>query len=137
MGVRRVTRPPNLAAGKPWTASSEWAKCHPEDGLCGGIATNIFFSTNSDDNPWFEYDLGAPVRVSSLTIVNREDFGPERVVPLIVEVSNDRKTYTEVAKRTEVFSTWRPKFRPQTARYVRLRVARVSWLHLEAVEVHP
>ena len=136
-GVRRITRQPNLAAGKSWTASSEYAKCHPEERQCVGAVTDIFFHTNADDNPWFEYDFGAPMRFSSLTVGNRRDYGPERAVPLIAEVSNDRKTYTEIARRTEVFDTWHPKFAPQRARYLRLRVARVSWLHLEAVEVHP
>jgi hypothetical protein len=58
-------------------------------------------------------------------------------VPLVVEVSNDRKKYREVARRTEVFDTWTPKFAPQRMRYVRLRVARRSMLHLDRVEVHP
>jgi hypothetical protein len=134
--VRLITRRPNLAAGKPWTASSEFAKCHPENGECGGTPTEIFFHTKSEDNPWLEYDFGSPLGFSSLTIVNRQDYGPERSVPLVVEVSNDRKTYTEVARRTDVFSAWRPKFAPQQARYLRLRVPRVSFLHLESVEVH-
>jgi hypothetical protein len=137
VGYRRITKKPNLAAGKPWTASSEFAKCHPEAGDCGGTNTNILFHTKSDDNPWFEYDFGTPLRFSSMTIVNRQDFGPERAVPLIVEVSNDKKTYSEIARRTEVFDTWHPKFATQQARYLRVRVGAVSWLHLEAVEVHP
>lgn len=135
-GYRFATKRPNLAAGKPWTASSEYAKCHPDVGECGGTNTYMFFCTKSEDRPWFEYDFGAPLQFSSMTIVNRRDFGPDRAIPLVVEVSNDRKTYTEVARRTEVFDTWRPKFPVQNARYLRLIVPRVTFLHLEAVEVH-
>ena len=36
-----------------------------------------------------------------------------------------------------VFSTWLATFPPQTPRYFRLKVARLSTLHLEAVQVHP
>lgn len=136
MGIGRLLTKPNLAMGKPWSLSSEMAKCHPEDEECGGTATKIFFHTNQEDNPWIEYDLGQPIRFSSMTIVNRADF-QDRAVPLVVEVSNDRKDYAEVARRTEVFGTWKPKFPSQHARYLRLRVLRRTWLHLEAVEVHP
>jgi hypothetical protein len=136
-GIRRITKKPNLAAGKPWTASSEYATCHPDVGECAGVPTNVFFHTKSEDNPWFEYDFGAPLRFSSLTIVNRQDGVPERAVPLIVEVSNDKKTYSEVTRSTETFDTWRPKFAPQQARYLRLRIPRATFLHLEKVEVHP
>jgi hypothetical protein len=104
---------------------------------CGGVSTAVFFCTNEDDNPWFEYDLGAPQRFSSLTILNRSDAVPERAVPLIVEISNDKKTYTEIARRKEVFDVWSPSFAPRHARYVRLRVPRKSFLHLDAVAVHP
>jgi hypothetical protein len=135
-GYRYATKKPNLAAHTPWTASSEFAKCHPEAGECGGTNTYMFFCTKSEDRPWFEYDFGAPLHFSSMTIVNRRDFGPERAIPLVVEVSNDRKTYTEIARRAEVFDTWRPKFPVQQARYLRLIVPRVTFLHLEAVEVH-
>ena len=58
-------------------------------------------------------------------------------MPLVVEASPDQKTWTEVARRTEVFETWQPKFAKQNARFLRLRVDRKSWLHLERVAVHP
>ena len=60
-----------------------------------------------------------------------------RAIPLVLEVSDDGKAFREVARRTEEFSAWAPSFPPQTARYFRVRVDRVSTLHLEAVRVHP
>jgi hypothetical protein len=104
---------------------------------CGGVSTEVFFCTNEEENPWFEYDLGAPLQFSSLTIFNRSDSVQERAVPLVVEISNDRKTYKQIASRKEVFDAWRPSFPPQRARYVRLRVTRKSFLHLDRVSVHP
>ena len=128
---------PDLAKGKPWHLSSIAAECHPEKSECGGVTTDILFHTKLENNPWFEYDFGAPLAFSSLTIKNRSDFGPERAVPLVVEVSNDDKKFQQIATRTDSFATWKPSFPTQHARYLRLRVARESMLHLEAVKVHP
>jgi hypothetical protein len=129
--------PPDLAKGKPWHASSSMFECHPDKSECAGSTTDILFHTREEQNPWFEYDFGAPLSFSSLTIRNRSDYGPERAVPLVVEVSNDDKKFKEIARRVDSFSTWKPSFSKQTARYLRLRVDRVSMLHLEAVKVHP
>jgi hypothetical protein len=128
---------PDLAKGKPWHTSSIGIECHPEKSDCGGVTTDILFHTKLESNPWFEYDFGAPLAFSSLTIRNRQDFGLERAVPLVVEVSNDDKQFQEIARRIDPFSTWKPSFPTQHARYLRLRTARESMLHLEAIKVHP
>jgi hypothetical protein len=127
----------DLAKGTPWRVSSIGTECHPEKSDCGGVKTDILFHTRLEKDPWVEYDFGSPVEFSSLTILNRSDYGPERAVPLVVEVSNDGKSFTEVVRRADPFATWKPSFTRQRARYLRLRVARESILHLEAVKVHP
>lgn len=127
----------DLAKGVPWHVSSSAAECHPEKHECGEVKTDILFHTALEKNPWFEYDFGAPIAFSSLTIKNRSDYGPERAVPLVVEVSNDDKSFTEVARREAIFTVWKPSFPTQHARYLRLRIARDSMLHLEAIKVHP
>jgi len=127
----------DLARGTPWHTSSIWIECHPEKSDCGGTRTDILFHTKNEQDPWFEYDFGTPLAFSSLTIQNRSDFGPERAVPLVVEVSNDDQSFTQIARRDDSFATWKPSFPTQRARYLRLRVARESMLHLEAVKVHP
>lgn len=129
--------PTDLAAGKPWTASSKWAECHPEQNECGKFPTRVLFHTHHEQSPWFQIDLGAPTTFSSATVVNRQDMGMPLALPLAVEVSDDGKAFREVARRTDHFSTWLATFPPQTARYFRLRVDRLSTLHLEAVRVHP
>lgn len=128
---------PDIARNKPWQASSALAQCNPEQAECAGTRTLIRFHTKYQDNPWFEYDMQAPVQFSSMTIRNRGDGNSERAVPLIVEVSDDRQTYREIARKKSDFSVWRPSFPAQQARYVRLRVPRSTFLHLEEVQVHP
>jgi hypothetical protein len=97
----------------------------------------VFFHTNEEENPWIEYDLGAKVQFSSLTIYNRSGAVEDRAVPMVVEISDDGRSYKDVAKRTKVFDVWEPSFKPVRARYVRLRVARRTFLHLDGVQIHP
>jgi hypothetical protein len=51
-------------------------------------------------------------------------------------VSNDRKAYKQIAWQRETFSVWTPHFETQQAQFVRLRVPRKTFLHLEAVEIY-
>lgn len=129
--------PPDLAAKKPWRASSKYADCHPERFDCGGAKTGIFFHTNLDAEPWVEIDLLAPTTFSSASVGNRLDCCQERAVPLILEASDDRTTWRELARHDTVFAKWNPTFAPVTARFLRLRVPRESFLHLDTFKVHP
>lgn len=135
--AQRVLEPVDLAAGKPWRTSSKWIDCDPSVGRCGPHVTRILFHTNEDDNPWFEIDLGTPTKFSSVTVVNRSDHMPEREVPLIIEVGDDRETWKEIARQDSMFTTWRAKVPETTARFVRFRVPRRTYFHLEAVRIHP
>lgn len=128
---------PNLATGKAWRTSSTRYVCEPAIGLCGGKSTAIFFHTNEEPNPWIEYDLGTVMRFSRVYVRNRNDAAPDRAIPLVVEVSSDRDHWKTRARQRETFTTWTAKFAPVWARYVRLRVARRSLLHLEEVRVLP
>ena len=128
--------PRDLAKGAPFRTSSVWAVCDPEKLLCGGFYMEIFFHTHIENEPWIEFDLGTPQKVSRLFVRNRHDFR-ERAVPLVVEVSNDRKTFREVIRRDRVFGAWLAEFRPVETRWVRLRVAKhQTALHLETVEIY-
>lgn len=132
-----LARPKNLAAGKPWRTSSKALDCTPAKHSCGGTRTDIFFHTDNEPEPWFEVDLEAPTDFSGLTVRNRMDMGVDRAVPLVAEVSDDRASWKEIARRPEPFLDWEPRFAPVKARYLRLRVLKKTWFHLEAVEVHP
>lgn len=134
----QAARGPDLAAGKPWKTSSKAGDCDPAQRRCLGVATAILFHTTEEQNPWYEVDLKSPQRFSVVEVENRTDCCPERAVPLVLEVSNDGKKYTEIARQTDSFSTWHAELKtPATARYVRLRVARRSLLHLERVSIRP
>lgn len=128
-------RRPDLARGKPWKASSSLATCTPSAHTCGGAFTDILFHTAEDEEPWFEIDLGVPTRFSSVEVRNRTDSFEERAIPLIVELSDDERTWREVARCVEVFDEWSTDRMSQTARYVRLRVPRKTFLHLEWVRI--
>jgi hypothetical protein len=128
-------RGPDLAANRPWRASSSMFECNPAANQCGGAATRIFFHTREEPNPWVEIELEGVRRVGRVEVDNRSDDGGDRAVPLIVELSTDGKSYRPVAERAQRFSSWTATFTPTDARYVRLRVPRTTMLHLERVSV--
>jgi hypothetical protein len=136
-GIAKLTAPTNLAVGKAWKTSSTALVCNPERHQCGGTRTDIFFHTQNEPNPWIEFDLETPQSFSRLLVRNRLDMGLGRAVPLIVETSNDRQTWATVARRNESFTTWEPTFTPVNSRYLRLRVEKKTWFHLESVEIYP
>ncbi len=125
-GAVRLVTPTDLAAGKSWRTSST---------LAAGYTAKILFHTNEEMNPWFEIDLGTRETVKALMVKNRADSNQDRAIPLIAEVSDDQSTWHEVARRDASFSIWELKFPPRKTRFVRLRVPRVTALHLEEVKV--
>jgi hypothetical protein len=124
-----VTTPPDLAAGKPWHASSLHA------GVPKAANGEYLFHTQEEEGPWFEVDLKAPTQFARVEVNNRRDCCPERAAPAIIEVSLDRKSWKEVSRRSDSYSKWTAKFAPVMARYVRVRIPRRSTLHLESVAV--
>jgi hypothetical protein len=131
IGVRTLVVGRNLAADRPFRTSSAWSGC-AGDPFCVGL---LFCSDPSDANPWIEFDLGSSKRVRRVDVTNRGDCCQDRAVPLIVEVSNDRTTWTEVAKHDKEFQSWTAKFPPRNAKYVRLRVPRQTVFHLQDVAI--
>jgi len=133
IGARVWTLGPNLAQGRPFRLSSTfsgWAGCLANNGCSG-----LMFHTETENNPWVEIDLGAPKKVHRVEVINRGDCCADRAAPLIAEISNDRTTWTQVARREEPFGTWKASFPSRVARYVRLRAARHTVLHLQGVAV--
>lgn len=133
----KVIEPVDLAKGKPWRASSTLFECHPERIECGGVRTSIFFHTDSQNEPWVEIDLGTPTEFSAVTVRNRSDAAPDRAVPLVLEVSDDRTAWRRVTIQSDVFKVWKATFAKTKAQYVRLRSTKQTYLHLDSVKVHP
>jgi|HubBroStandDraft_1064217.scaffolds.fasta_scaffold03588_7 F5/8 type C domain-containing protein len=125
----------DLAANRPWRASSTLPNCDLAFNTCQGESVNIFFHTLEEDSPWVEFDLGSVQSVSRVIVRNRQDCCAERAVPLAIEVSRDGTSYTEVARRQDPFTEWDAKFRPVRARYVRAKALRRTILHFEGVAV--
>lgn len=124
----------DLAADKPWVASSSYETvCRSPQQHCSD--RSFFFHTKEQANPWLELDLLSEQQVSSVHVFNRRDCCRERALPLIIEVSTDRTQWREVMRKNESFGDWRARFTPTTARWIRLRVAQRSFLHLAEVRV--
>jgi hypothetical protein len=140
-GVRRArdAAHPDLAAAAHWHTSTT-LEGFSGDGvgfdMRGPGGANAFFHTREEPSPWIDFDLGKSAAVYRVVVANRSDCCGERTVPLVVELSDDDRTWTTVAERQESFMSWEARFPPRAARYVRLRINRQSYLHLESVEIH-
>jgi len=126
----------DLARDRPYKASSVYPSvgCKSPDQDCPE-SPFFFFHTADDDRPWIEIDLGAKKRFTAFRIVNREDCCADRAVPLAVEVSTDKKTWHEIARRTDTFNTWYASVTPVSARYVRAIALRKTTLHFHRFSI--
>jgi hypothetical protein len=126
----------DLTRDRPYKASSTYPAvgCKSPQQECPE-SPFFFFHTLEDDPPWLEIDLGTKKRFSAIKLVNREDCCGERAIPLAIEISNDHKTWREITRRTEPFTTWHQSFAPANARYVRVVGLRKTALHLKRFAV--
>jgi hypothetical protein len=139
--IHAVVAPKNLALGKPVHASSIRGGRSPDghEIVDGEIGTSYGLATNTEDSPNVVIDLAGLFRIESVKVYNRVDEAFDDCLPLVVELSIDGVKYTELARRDQHFGTdppWSAPGNRQLARYVRLRVARKSYLALSEVEVY-
>jgi hypothetical protein len=86
-----------------------------------------WFDTNNEPNPWAQVQLPKEGQLTGIVLVNRYEYAPTQdefqwAVPLKVSVSNDGKTWTQVAsfdKADSVFSV-DLRGRAVSAKYVRV-----------------
>ncbi|HEY0469389.1 MAG TPA: discoidin domain-containing protein [Polyangiaceae bacterium] len=127
----------DLAAGRPWRASStsgDSVGCRSPAQQCGQLL-GLFFHTNEEQNPWLEIDLGQLRTISQVELTNRTDCCGDRAQPITIEVSTDHQHFLPVAGRDAEFSTWRARFPAVSARWVRARVLKQTYLHLKRVRI--
>jgi hypothetical protein len=126
----------DVGAGKPWRASSTYYSggCKSPAQQCEE-SPDYFVHTQDERNPWLEFDLGSPQRISAVRVNNRKDCCSERSTPMVVEVSTDEHTWRAVARRDAVFSSWLAQFPATNARWVRLRLDKKAPLHLTGVRI--
>jgi hypothetical protein len=128
----------NLALHQPVTVSSKLPVDIGRDPslLVDGDTHNLGFHTAEAPNQYVTIDLGQPQRIHRVVVYNRADCCKDRAVPLRVEVSQDGRSYEQVAERDEVFDVWKAKFSAVDARYVRLFRPKKACFHLAEVEVY-
>jgi hypothetical protein len=134
-----IVRRPDLVPRAHWTASSAdlgWPIAGV--GMSGPRAgADVFFHTREQENPFVQFDLGSVRSIARVLVVNRTDCCQERAVPLAIEISNDARRWTEVARNSSPFDSWDELFwRRRRARYVRFVARRRTVLHLTRVEIH-
>jgi hypothetical protein len=137
--ARAKLLPRDIALGKPVHPSSQHGPMTNGQSIVDGdTGTSVGVHTNTEDNPNVVIDLEAPYWLSTIKVYNRVDGWFDDCLPLVVEVSLDDKTFTEIARRDTHFGTsppWVVDVGGRPGRYVRLRVARKSYLALSEVEV--
>jgi len=137
--VRHRVMPVNIAIGKPVRVSSH--RVNPPDGhelVDGRPGFTYAVQTNTEDSPHVVIDLQADYAIHRIAVTNRADGWWDDCLPLVVELSRDDKTYTELARRESHFgfdAPWVIAASGRMARYVRVRVARRSYLTLGRVEI--
>jgi hypothetical protein len=139
MLVQWVATPKNIALRKPVTASSEAWDTKPEGAVDGDKFTRFGFHSSLDDKPWLVIDLGANYRLTRVKVYGRGDCCFDQSVPLTMETSTDGTSFKAIAERASDFSQsapWVVYPQSSTARFLRLRTQRTSYLVLSEVEVN-
>jgi hypothetical protein len=136
LAFTELGRGPDLAAGKSWQASSQFPGCNLREQVCNGTHVKVFFHTEEEDHPWVRFDLGRTTKFAHVELVNRSDIGSDRGYPIAIETSDDGEKWREVSRRELPYSKWMANFAPVQARYVRARLLKRSYFHLERFSVY-
>ncbi len=113
------------------STTSHWD--HPEayGHVLDGLSPTEAFHTAEEKAPWAEVALSGMAEVSAVYIGNRPG-NAGRLVPFVVEISEDGKTWREVARDDQVRDAYRITFAPVKAQHVRVRCQpkEKTFLHL-------
>ncbi len=113
-------------------------------GAVDGLKTGKWgFHTDSQNNPWWQVDLGRSLKLDHLVVYNRGDALAERSAHLEVLLSNDGRDFRRVYQHDgSVFhgvSGGDPltvQLNGVEARFVRLALPGTTYFHLDEVEVY-
>ena len=119
----------------------------PQDAAGGvdGVKNGSYgFHTGGDAKPWWQVDLGQPVALDRIVIYNRGDGNVEdRAARLHVLLGNDGENWTTLYQHDGAkfsgFVDNKPLVVPakgKQARFVRIQLPEVGYLHLDEVEVY-
>jgi hypothetical protein len=130
LGVRSLALGPNLASRQHMQQSSQLPSCSVDPGC-----VDLLFHTNQENNPWVQFDLRAPKSIHVIQIRNRPDCCQDRNVPTIAETSLDGIHWKQVARNDKEFTSWTAKFPATVARYVKLRVPKMTMFGFASVTI--
>jgi hypothetical protein len=138
--VGELYAPKNLARNRPVTASSQRPGTPAPSGAVNGeLESNYGVHTNVENNPWVRVDLGTSLAIHEVRVHNRGEAYESEILPLLLQLSDDDETYTDVEERTELFTRsqpWVAKLDGRTARYVRVYMPKQGYIALTEIEVY-
>jgi hypothetical protein len=139
-GQAWAQQPRNLARGKSVLVSSQRPGTPDPGAVVDGWRGGTFgVHTKQDDPPWIEIDLGDTYRLTRAVIVNRGDGYEDEVLPLALQLSDDDRTWREIAIRHDRFtqrSPWRLALDGARARFVRVIKPEAGYLALSEIEIY-
>jgi len=107
------------------------------DGNTDGVfGRNSVTHTRSDENAWWQVDLGENCVIKKINCFNRTDADAQRASKYDVKIGTDGSTWTTVLHQAEVMGTpTEIKLDGVTGRYVRIQLRSANILTLAEIEV--
>ena len=137
-------RAPEVARGKPATASSQWDASYPPATANDGNTFSGWSPAASDTNPWCQVDLGAVMNIDGIEVVSRFEYDqPVTRRNYRIRASSDRD-FASAAILGEVDNAGLPHkaifsvdVKPAvSARYIRVEKTVPEYFFLGEVRVH-
>ena len=137
-------RSPEIAQGKPATASSVYDSGHTADQGNDGNAYDGWSPSGSDTSPWWQVDLGAPASIDAVEVVTRWAIDQPVTRRSFRVVASSDPTFASSVVLGEVDATGLPHRAifavdvspPASARYVRVEKTAPEYFFLGDVRVH-
>ena len=118
-----------------WRASSG-AFGLPQSGKLDYLGPHqLLLHTQEELNPWVIVDMLEERPVSRIVVHNRLDCCQQRGLPMIVELGTTSDRFEEVGRQQNPFDTWELSVPNTKARYVKVRAAGKTYLHLRAIQI--
>ena len=102
------------------SSTSRWDNPQAYLAVIDGRANDTPFHTSQEQQPWAEIVLPGMAEVSGVYLRNRGDQNDGRLVPFVVEVSEDGKTWRKVASIDKNQGEYRLTFPAARAKRVRV-----------------
>ncbi len=130
---------PNIALGKPASASSLLHGSPPASGVTNGQIESTFgVQTTVEGQPWVMVDLGKAYPIGEVRVYNRADGWLDDGLPFVLELSVDGVAWTTINRRATSFSDsrpWKAKAHGTPARYVRVRCPHHGYIAIDEIKV--